>query len=386
MKKIFLIIIFQLFIFHFQTKAQLYPTFGAEIPVSINGLTFDAMEPFLSNDENTLFFNSLNAGGNTNLYYAERVDDSTFNYIGLLNGTVDTSANHLDAVASMDSTNRFYWVSLRNYPTIFENLHSGLFNGTTISNVKRVYGNFNIPTLGWIIMDAAVSYQSVQLYYCNAFFDFVNNSCGAGIPCSASIGVAQKINDSTFNKLANTDAIFALINDTNYLVYAPQVSHDGLELYFTRLLKNTFNTQVCVAVRNNINDSFSSPQVIHQNNGFAPEGPTINANKTKLYYHQKDGIGLHKIYLRYRTNTVGSFETTMENNILIYPNPVSNNLNLIIDEKVSMLTVDLFSLDGRKLYTLNNQNSIDFTEFNKGVYILKICTNNRNYVERIVKE
>jgi hypothetical protein len=178
MKKIFLIIIFQLFIFHFQTKAQLYPTFGAEIPVSINGLTFDAMEPFLSNDENTLFFNSLNAGGNTNLYYAERVDDSTFNYIGLLNGTVDTSANHLDAVASMDSTNRFYWVSLRNYPTIFENLHSGLFNGTTISNVKRVYGNFNIPTLGWIIMDAAVSYQSAQLYYCNAFFDFVNNSCG----------------------------------------------------------------------------------------------------------------------------------------------------------------------------------------------------------------
>ena len=42
-----------------------------EVPVTVAGLTFDAMEPFLSPDGITLFFNSLNAGGNTNLYQAE---------------------------------------------------------------------------------------------------------------------------------------------------------------------------------------------------------------------------------------------------------------------------------------------------------------------------
>nr|HQU77731.1 hypothetical protein [Chitinophagales bacterium] len=52
--------------------SQSYPTYGPEIPVTVAGLTFDAMEPFLSPDGNTLFFNSLNAGGNTNLYQAER--------------------------------------------------------------------------------------------------------------------------------------------------------------------------------------------------------------------------------------------------------------------------------------------------------------------------
>ncbi len=368
------------------SSAQVYPTFGAEILVTINGLSFDAMEPFLSNDENILFFNSLNAGGNTNLHYAQRVDDSTFNYMGLVDGTVDTSSNHLDAVASMDSTNYFYWVSLRNYPNIYENLHSGFFNGTSVSDVKRVYGNFNIPTLGWIIMDAAVSNQGTHLYYCNAYFDFINNSCGVGIPCSASIGVAQKINDSTFNKLPNTDAIFSVVNDTNYLVYAPEISNDGLELYFTRLLKNTFNTQVCVAVRNNINDNFSVPQIIHQNNGFAPEGPSINANKTKLYYHQKDGTGFHKIYLRYRTNSVGKAETKMKNKLFVYPNPVIDQLILFFEAAENDIELSLFSLDGKILFSSKNQNGIDFNEFDKGVYILRVSTTKSNYVERIIKE
>jgi hypothetical protein len=365
--------------------AQVYPNFGPEIPVTINGLSFDAMEPFLSSDENILFFNSLNAGGNTNLYFAQRVNDSTYTYVGLVDGTVDTSSNHLDAVASMDSTNRFYWVSLRNYPNSIENLHSGFFDGNSVGDVKRVYGNFNIPSIGWIIMDAAVSNQGTHLYYCNAYFDFINNSCGTGIPCDASIGVAQKINDSTFNKLPNTNAIFSLVNDTNYLVYAPQVSQDGLELYFTRLLNNTFNTQVCVAVRNSINDNFSIPQIIHQNNGFVPEGPTINGNKTKLYYHQKDGTGLHKIYLRYRTNLVGFVDENISNKLFVYPNPVSNKLNISLNASEKELELSLFSFDGQHLYSLPKQKDIDFTNLNKGVYILKISTTKHIYFERIVK-
>jgi hypothetical protein len=383
--KLILIIIVHVLLFQYTATAQLYPSFGPEIMVSINGLTFDAMEPFLSADENKLFFNSLNAGGNTNLHYAQRVDDSTFNYVGLVDGTLDTSSNHLDAVASMDSTNRFYWVSLRNYPAIFENLHSGFFDGNSVSDVKRVYGNFNIPSIGWIIMDAAVSNQGTHLYYCNAFFDFINNSCGAGIPCSASIGAAQKINDSTFNKLPNTDAIFSLVNDTNYLVYAPEISNDGLELYFTRLLKNTFNTQVCVAVRNNTNDNFSVPQIIHQNNGFAPEGPTINANKTKLYYHQKDGTGLHKIFLRYRTNSVGHVETKLSNNLLIYPNPVNDKLNINVDIPEEEIALRLFSAEGRILLSCKQQKSIDFSGFNKGVYFLEVSTENTIYFYKIIK-
>ena len=54
-----------------------------------------------------------------------------------------------------------------------------------------------------------------------------------GVPCEAMLGIAQKVNDSTFDKTAYSDAILENVNDTAYLVYAPQVSGDGLELYFT---------------------------------------------------------------------------------------------------------------------------------------------------------
>ena len=87
---------------------QTYPSYGPEIQVTINGLSFDAMEPFISSDGNYLFFNNLNDGVNTKLFYATKVNDSTFNYVGELNGTNQTTPPHLDAVADMDTLNNFY--------------------------------------------------------------------------------------------------------------------------------------------------------------------------------------------------------------------------------------------------------------------------------------
>lgn len=42
-----------------QSFAQTYPTFGTEIPVTLSGLTFDAMEPSISDDGNYFFLTAL---------------------------------------------------------------------------------------------------------------------------------------------------------------------------------------------------------------------------------------------------------------------------------------------------------------------------------------
>lgn len=170
--------------------SQNYPTFGSEKPVTITGLSFDAMEPFLSSDGNYMFFNSLNDGINTGLYYATRVNDTTFTYVGEVGG-VNYTAPHLDAVASIDSTNNFYWITTHNYPGTFDNLCHGSCTAGTVTDTGRVHGNFNIYTPGWLIMDAGINYSGNLLYYCNAYF----NNCN--IPCWATIGVASKGNDST---------------------------------------------------------------------------------------------------------------------------------------------------------------------------------------------
>jgi len=362
--------------------SQNYPVFGPEKKVNINGLSFDAMEPFISKDGQTLFFNSLNSGGNTNLYYATRVNDTLFNYVGLVNGCYDPTPNHLDGVASLDSSNTFYWVSLRNYPTQIENLHKGVYSSGNVSTIKRVYGDFNIASPGWLIMDAAINHQGDKLYYCNAFF----NSCAFGMPCKARLGVAQQVNDSTFNKLSLTDTIFSNVNDTNYIVYAPQVTEDGLELYFTRILKSTVNSEICVSVRNTNTGKFSLPNVIHSNLGFVPEAASPSLDKQKLYYHEKGSSGFFRVFLRYRTSVTGSEEFDLTQNIRVFPNPVSEILHVVLPFTNERFSILVYSSQGQVIYTSDTKAKLDLSNLEKGLYYLKVEQRGKIRIFKVFKE
>ncbi|MFT4601397.1 MAG: hypothetical protein ACI857_001577 [Arenicella sp.] len=359
--------------------AQSYPIFGPEIKVTINGLSFDAMEPFISLDENIMFFNSLNSTDTTNLYYATRINDSIFNYVGPVLGIIDTAANHLDAVASIDISNNFYWTSLHDFPLVPETLLRGVYSGGSITDTSKVYGNFNVYLPGWLIMDAAINYDGNILSYTNAFFD----SCMFGAPCIATIGLANKVNDSLFNKLPNTDALFTYINDTNYICYAPQLTLDGLEMYYTRLLKNTVNTEICVSVRDTPTDTFSSPMVIHSNLNFTPEAATPTSDKQKIYYHQRNSLSVFELYLRYRTGTVGIEKTEQKNKLKIYPNPASNFLNVEIPAKGLL---KIFDISGKVVFSKDIIPGTQFIELNltKGPYILELSSKDEVYRGKIV--
>ncbi len=148
-----------------------YPSFGDEIEVTINGLSFDSMEPFMSPDGRYLFFNSLNSGGDTKLFYAAKVNDSTFNFAGEIQGANQETIPHLDTVPDMDSNGNFYWTSTRNYPAELNNLFRGTFNSGTVSDIERVQGNFNMGIPGWLIyvLQSGViprqSSQSLRFYF-----------------------------------------------------------------------------------------------------------------------------------------------------------------------------------------------------------------------------
>ena len=277
-----------------------YPSFGAEIEVTINGISFDSMEPFISSDGNYLFFNNLNDGINTKLFYSTKINDSTFNYAGELTGTNQSTVPHLDAVADMDSKGNFYWTSTRNYPAELDNVFRGSFNLGKVIDIERVHGDFNMNTPGWLIMDHGISLDGQFLYFNNARFDDAN--CQG--PCETTIGVAQKINASTFNTLPNSVSILQNINDADYIYYAPCISSDNLEIYFTRYLKGQITSstvfEICIAVRNNSTDQFSIPKVLFSEviSGLI-EAPTLTTDKSIIYYHRKT-TDSHKIVMRYR--------------------------------------------------------------------------------------
>lgn len=282
------------------SEPLIYPTFGSEIEVNIIGLTFDAMEPFISPDGQYLFFNNVNDGIDTKLFYSTKINDSTFTYIGELGGPNQTIKPHLDAVADLDSHGNFYWTSTRNYPAELDNLFYGTFSSGNVMNIDRVHGDFNMNIAGWLVMDHGVSLDGQFLYFNNARFD--DQNCQG--PCETHIGVAQKVNTSTFNTVSNSESILKNINDANYIYYAPCVTSDNLELYYTRYLKGEVSIstvlEICVAIRNNSQDSFSAPKVLFSETfSNLIEAPTLTVDKKIIYYHKKS-TGLLKIVMRYR--------------------------------------------------------------------------------------
>lgn len=277
-----------------------YPSFGPEVEVTINGLSFDAMEPFISPDGNYLLFNNLNDGINTKIYYATRVNDSVFNYTGELLGVNQAIPPHLDAVPDLDAEGNFYWTSTRNYPAELNNLFYGTFTDGVVEDIGRVQGNFykNIPR--WIVMDHGISWDGQFLYFNNARFD--ENSCQG--PCETELGIAKKDNDSTFTTLPNSALILQNVTDADYIYYAPYISSDDLELYFTRYSKGQLTPattfEICVAVREVPTAEFSTPTVLFSDEvANLIEAATLTVDKSIIYYHRKTG-DTHRIVMRYR--------------------------------------------------------------------------------------
>ncbi len=271
------------------SAAAVNTEFSAPAQVTINGYDgVHAMEPFITRDGNYLFFNSLNDGNDTSLYYAAKgADDVTFNgatKIGDVNGTPP----HLDAVASMDTGNTFYFISVRNWPAEIRNVYTGTFSGGTVTGLANLNGDFYINETGWIIMDGEISPDGQNYYFVNAHFS------GGSVPDRSDIGVAERITSGTFNKIAASDTIMAAVNTGRCLEYAPCISADGTELYFTRLDLCTVSSEILVSKRVGASVPFGEPARIGAISGFV-EAPSLSADGKTLYYHINDG-GVYAVY------------------------------------------------------------------------------------------
>ncbi len=247
--------------------------------VTILGYSGNSMEPFISRNTGTLFFNNLNsAPENTNLHWATRINDSTFQYKGELAG-INTPA--LEAVASVDIQGTFYFVSDANYSNTLSTIYSSAYANGTISNIALVPG-ISKNLAGWLNFDVEVNASGSTLYYVDGRFD------QAGGPYEADFAIATKSgNDFKYN--SNSSDILKNIN-TPDLEYAACIASNDLELYFTRVTAPlTPNSQPTIfrAGRTATFDAFGVPSKIETITGFA-EAPTISYDGKTIYYHKKE--------------------------------------------------------------------------------------------------
>jgi len=253
--------------------------------VVIEGYEDHAMEPFLSRDDQILFFNNSNdPKTNTDLHWAERRTATRFVYRGPVHGA---NTSKLEGVPSMDRNGTLYFVSTRSYRRTLSTIYRAQFQSGRAIDV-RIADGLSRRKLGQLNFDVEVSSDGTYLFAVDGQFD------GGSIPKTADIFVARRTKAS-FKRFPNSAEILAHIN-TSALEYAPAISADGLELFFTRMTSTLFQRKLTImlARRSSIAAPFEKPSTIEAIRGFV-EAPTISSDGLSLYYHRKiDGV--HRIY------------------------------------------------------------------------------------------
>ncbi|MGO9604137.1 MAG: hypothetical protein ACLQAT_12185 [Candidatus Binataceae bacterium] len=264
-----------------QAKAKA-AAFANPQAVTIVGYSEDAMEPFLTRDGNFLFFNNSNDPSvDTNLFWASKIDDLTFQYQGEIGGVNSTA---LDAVASMDLNDTFYFISTRSYSTTASTIYWGSYAKGAVNGVALVPG-VSLMKPGIVDFDAEISADGNTLYFSEGVFT------GGSVPKSAQIMIAHRDRNG-FTRDPNSKMIMREIN-TGLLDYAADTSASELEIFFTRLTRS--GPAIFMATRTGTSKAFGAPEKINAISGFA-EAPSISPDDKSLYFHEKNPNGVFSIY------------------------------------------------------------------------------------------
>ena len=248
---------------------------GEPKPVHIEGYADEAMEPFISRDGRFLFFNTRNdPGANTNIHFAEASGED-FIYRALLPGTISYA---LDGTPTMSSDGRFCFVSPRDYRRALVSVFCGMFDGERVNNVVP---QSTLPgeKLGRLIFDVELAADGQSMVFAEGTFS------GDDAPDEADLYLAT-LGPRGFVRSPASAKIFANVN-TSSLEYAPALSADGLELYFTRVAGIWLfrKPRIFLARRASVDAPFGKPVELESIEGFV-EGPSIGADNT-LYFHRR---------------------------------------------------------------------------------------------------
>lgn len=271
---------------------------GSEEEVAIDGYNENAMEPRISADETTIFWNNKPADDrNMDIHYAVKQASGRYQYIGTVNGTV--ANNHLDGVPAVDNSGNFYFVSVRSYDDNQQSLYGGQVevtgpNALQVTSVAPADDNISQRKAGKIDMDVDVSWDGSTMVVSRAVFT------GDPFPETSELALFSVANRQA-TPLANGASIMAKVNREECRTYAGALSNDKLELYYTVLPVGTPETtkdfRIVVAKRPSETAPFEAPAVIAAITGESLEGPSLSVDGKRLYYHRLDKpSGRFKIY------------------------------------------------------------------------------------------
>jgi len=73
-----------------------------------------------------------------------------------------------------------------------------------------------------------------------------------------------------------------------------------------------------------------------------------------------------------------------ENSISLYPNPVINNLTINSNKKIDK--IEIYNSNGQLLINQTNTNQINFSQYNTGIYFVRIFKDNQSIYKKVIKK
>jgi len=230
------------------------------------------MELGVSRSGQLLFFNNSNkVGSKTDVFFATRLGEDVlrFKFRGPVQGANQSGV--LDATPAYDDkTGVLSFVSTRVLPPA---LHWGTLIGNKLKNVSRVPINVYKPEYA-LGMEFGSNTDTI-------FFTFrtMKNKDSMDISMAKWNG-KRYIMDKRWKR------IFRRIN-TAGMEYAPEVSSDLLELWFTRMEDRKTMSMIYGATRKSSEEPFGEPKPHPTITGFV-EAVTLTGDDKLMYYHCRD--------------------------------------------------------------------------------------------------
>lgn len=262
--------------------------FTNEEPITIVGYDLDAMEVDISHDGTVLMWNDREemSAEDKNLHWASRISDTEFQYEGEV---TELNTMGVDGTPSFDENDNLYYVSTGEYPTNgFKSFYRATRNASGVWEPVLLEGLYD--GMGFVSVDPDISPNGTYLFY--SLFTI------SGGPLPAEIELRGTVSDGSGGFEPIDDALLADVN-TDLLDYAPTISNDGLEMYFTRAdpsgpgILGIYKT-----TRESVDQPFAAVDTTVAAITGVVEAPSFNADETALYYHRKEseGVGVYEVY------------------------------------------------------------------------------------------
>ena len=115
------------------------------------------------------------------------------------------------------------------------------------------------------------------------------------------------------------------------------------------------------------------------------------------YKFQFEADGGNNIYIDniniYPASSLGIESQTQANKVTIYPNPAQANVNVEFNQDTDEALIEIYNADGQKVSTVNYQSgvqnsnvSISVQHLAKGLYFIKVSSNQMNTLKKFVKQ